>query len=244
VTTGTGKFVAIEGIDGSGKGRQQSLLIQKLKEVGLQVKSVEFPQYESSLFGKEVGLMLSGKYGPIENIHPSIASIVYAADRWKASSSIGHALTKSVNVIANRYTLSNMAHQSARLPAEQRWEFVNFLDRLEYSNDGFAIPKPDLYIYLKVSPEKAQELILKKAERDYLKGADKDLLEADIEHQIEAAKMYELLAERLPGIITVDCMDHEGELLLPEKIHELVWSEARLTLYGENPEGRIKGERE
>jgi dTMP kinase len=239
-----GKFIAIEGPDGSGKTVQQKLLIDKLQENGRNVKTVDFPQYETSLFGREVGKMLSGEYGSLENIHPAVASVLYAADRWKASSRIGTALRKGSDVIANRYTLSNMAHQSARLPEVERDEFVHYLNALEYSNEGFGIPKPDIYIYLRVPQEVTRELVLKKAERAYLNGESKDLLENDVNHQLEAAKMYDYLAKNVEGIVTIDCFV-DGELLSPEAISGLVWGDVRMFLDREVfHEGRIRKERE
>lgn len=239
-----GKFIAIEGPDGSGKTLQQELLVDKLSQNGYKVAKVDFPQYETSLFGEEVGKILSNKYGPLDKIHPKILSVVYAADRWKASSYIRDCINNGEVVVANRYTLSNMAHQSARLPQEEREEFLKFLERLEYHNDGFGIPRPDLYIHLSVPTQVSQELILKKAQRNYLEGGKKDQLEADVEHQIEAARMYESLAERYDEILSINCCDDFGNLYHPNIIHEAIFTKTRELLDSENIEGKIRGERE
>ena len=50
-----GKFIVIDGIDGSGKATQTKLLVAKLKENGYKVKTIDFPQYEENFFGKMVG---------------------------------------------------------------------------------------------------------------------------------------------------------------------------------------------
>lgn len=240
-----GKFIAIEGPDGTGKTVQQELLIAKLRENGREVATVDFPQYEDTLFGREVGKMLSGEYGPIENIHPAVASVLYAADRWKAAPKIGVALRKGVDVVANRYTLSNMAHQSARLPEERRMEFIQYLSELEFSDSGFGIPRPDLYIYLRVPREATYELLSNKGRREYLEVRRRDELEEDIEHQWKAALMYEYLAENLEGITTVDCGDGEGGIMSPEVISDMVWRETRIFLDRElMRESRIRNERE
>ncbi len=237
-----GTFIAIEGPDASGKGTQQKLLVDRLKLQGLPVVTVDFPQYETSLFGKLVGQMLHEEFGPLSNIDPHIASVIYAADRLKASGYIASHIAEGEIVVANRYTLSNMAHQSARLPEAKRVEFIRWLYRMEYGEEGFTIPKPDLYVHLDVPIEITQELVLQKAERAYLNGEKKDALEADVAHQIEAAKMYHQLAEVLPEVTSIQCAS-EGSLLPPEIIHELVWEVTKSSLR-EDREGIISRERE
>lgn len=239
-----GKFIAIEGPDGSGKETQQKLLIARLQSEGYSVEPFDFPQYKTSLFGELVGEMLSEKYGSMDNIHPRIASVIYAADRWDASQRIQNHLDEGKIVVANRYTLSNMAHQSARLPESEREGFLSWLESIEYSGRGFKIPKPDLYIHLDVPPEISQELILLKAERAYLEGkGSKDALEKNAAHQIEAAKMYGQLSESIEGIVTVKCTNSENGLLDIDTIHDLIWVEMRKTIL-DDPEVKILRERE
>jgi dTMP kinase len=216
-----GKFIAIEGSDGSGKETQQKYLIERLQKEGYQVSSYDFPQYETSFFGKTVGEMLSGKYGDIAGIHPKIAAIPLALDRFSAKAKIVNDLDSGLIVVANRYTLSNEAHQTARLPQEEREEFIAWVRQMEHIQ--FGVPVPDLYIYLNVPVEVSRELITLKTQRKYLQGGkNMDLLEDDISHQIEAAKMYKLLAETIPSIVNIDCCV-EGKLLKKEDISERIW---------------------
>ena len=42
-----GKLIVIEGLDGSGKSTQLDLLPQSLKNMGIDCKSVSFPDYDS-----------------------------------------------------------------------------------------------------------------------------------------------------------------------------------------------------
>lgn len=238
-----GKFIAIEGPDGSGKETQQKLLIARLRKNGYSVEPFDFPQYESSLFGELVGQMLSETYGPMDNIHPRIASVVYAADRWSASPKINDHLLRGDIIVANRYTLSNDAHQSARLPEAERDAFLKWLEDLEYSSLGFGIPRPDLYIHLDVPPEISQELILQKAERAYLEGkGGKDALEKNAAHQIEAARMYRKLADSVENIVTVSCTNDRNGLMEKGIIHELVWSEVEKSILND-PEAKVSRER-
>jgi len=71
-------------------------------------------------------------------------------------------------VISNRYVSANMIHQTGKLVDEaERDEFLEWLEDLEFNI--FNIPRPDKVIFLNVTPETSQKLVLKKEEREYLK---------------------------------------------------------------------------
>lgn len=237
----SGIFIAIEGPDASGKGTQQRMLVEHMQKFGLPVEPVDFPQYETSIFGNLVGRMLTGEFGDMRKIDPHLASVVFAADRWSASAVIRRHLDNGVNVVANRYTLANMAHQSARLPSDKRSEFIRLMARLEYSEEGFSIPKPDLYLHLDVPIEITQELLLARAQREYIHDGNTDQLESDRIHQLEAAKMYRYLSQTQEGIISIECCDSEGCLQSPEVIHEQVWHHTEALLSGREVERIVKG---
>ena len=40
-----GKFIAIDGLDGSGKGTQTDILVEKLKKENKKVRVLSFPMY-------------------------------------------------------------------------------------------------------------------------------------------------------------------------------------------------------
>lgn len=48
-----GKIIAIEGIDGSGKNTQATMLESYLKDAGLKVKKLSFPMYDSNFLEKK-----------------------------------------------------------------------------------------------------------------------------------------------------------------------------------------------
>src|SRR6201982_3330256 len=114
-----GKLIAIEGIDGSGKRTQVELLATALRTQGHSVHSTGFPQYVS-WFGKMVGQFLNGELGPLESVDPHFTALLYAGDRFEAKSQLTAALDRGKIVLADRYIASNLAHQTARAPAEKR----------------------------------------------------------------------------------------------------------------------------
>ena len=132
-----GKLIAFEGIDGSGKRTQLDLLTSALDARGLATFCIGFPQYES-FYGKLVARYLNGEFGPLGAVDPHLSAVLYAGDRLEAKPEIDAALTTGKIVLADRYIGSNMAHQSARVPSQEREEFYAWLKRLEYGL--YALP--------------------------------------------------------------------------------------------------------
>src|SRR5271169_3521244 len=117
----SGKLIAIEGIDGSGKRTQLDLLSSELDSRGLNTFRISFPRYES-FYGKLVGRYLNGEFGALDAVDPHLSSLLYAGDRLEAKPEIEGALSAGKIVLADRYVGSNLAHQSERVPAEKREE--------------------------------------------------------------------------------------------------------------------------
>ena len=83
-----GKLIVIDGTDGSGKATQIELLRKRLVKEGKIVKVVDFPEYYSNFFGAFIGHCLAEQYYNWINVHPKIASIVYAADLFESKDEI------------------------------------------------------------------------------------------------------------------------------------------------------------
>jgi dTMP kinase len=214
-----GKLIALEGIDGSGKRTQLDLLAEKLEGRGLAVSRISFPRYES-FYGKLVGRYLNGEFGALEAVDPHLSALLYAGDRLEAKPEMEAALAAGKFVLADRYIGSNLAHQSARVPAKGREEFVSWLKRLEYGL--YNLPTEDLVIYLRLPVAEAHRLVGLKSAREYT-SLQRDIQEADIKHLEQTATMYERLATDAHWA-SIDCMDAtSGALCSPAEIHERVF---------------------
>jgi len=233
-----GKFIVIEGADGTGKETQSRLLTKRLEGMDIPFVMFDFPQYETTFFGKLVGRFLKGDFGGLKEVSPFLASLTFAGDRWQAGPKIRKILEGGTNVISNRYFLSNVAHQAVKLPNETRIEFIDFLKELEYG--VYNIPKEDLNIVLHVPCEISQKLILKKAARSYLEGKIKDIQEADVSYQLEAANLYREIPNIFPNVVGIECA-MQGELLPPDEIHNQIWKEVSNLLVSTSVEGAPKG---
>lgn len=215
-----GKLIVIDGIDGSGKGTQTQILIDRLLQDGYKVKMADFPQYGS----KSAGLVeeyLNGKYGPGEEVGPYRASIFYAADRYDASFKLKDWLKEGYIVISNRYASANMGHQGGKITDSiKRKKFLDWVYGLEYRL--FQIPKPDLNLILHVEAEIGQKLVENKAIRSYLNGEKRDIHEADINHLRAAEQTYLEIAKSFPDFTLIECTEN-GKMRKREEIHNLIW---------------------
>ena len=218
-----GRFIVIDGTDGSGKATQTNLLVEELKTNGYKVEMTDFPQYGT----KSAGLIeeyLNGKYG---KVGPHAASIFYAIDRFDASFKIREWLNEGKIVISNRYVTANAGHQGGKISDDmERIKFFRWLDNLEYNI--FGIPKPDLNIILHIPAAMAQKLVDKKSSdvRKYANGKKRDLHEADLKHLKNAEKVYMEIAKLFPNTKLVECVA-DGKLLPPSAVHNKVWELVR-----------------
>ena len=218
-----GKFIVIDGSDGSGKGTQTALITERLKKAGFSVAIADFPQYGN----KSAGLVeeyLNGKYGRPKDVDSYTGSIFYAIDRYDASFKIKKWLDEGKIVICNRYVTSNMAHQGGKIenPLERK-AYFSWLNNFEY--DLLKIPRPDLNIILHVDADIAQKLIENKNKRDYIKnGENKDIHEKDVNHLKDAERVYQEIASAFPNFKLIECTP-DGKLLSREEINNIIWEE-------------------
>jgi dTMP kinase len=202
-----GKLIVIDGTDGSGKTTQIKFLYRQLKKEGHMVKLLDFPEYYKNFFGKFIGHCLSEQYYNWINIHPKIASIAYAADRWESSEKIKNWLKKGYIILADRYVSANQIHQGGKIKnAKKRNDFIKWLDEMEYK--VFKIPRPDAVFYLNMPINMILKLIRernKENKRNYL-GNKKDVHEKDVNFLKNSQKTALWLAKTQKGWIKIECV--------------------------------------
>lgn len=218
-----GRLIVIDGTDGSGKATQVALLESTLKKDGHKVKLVDFPEYYKNFFGKFIGHCLSEQYYNFINVHPKIASVLYAADRFESSKEINTYLEKGYIVLANRYVSANQIHQGGKIKSsKKRAEFLKWLDEMEYG--VFKIPRPDLVVYLSVPLPLSIKMMKernKNSKRNYA-GNKKDVHEVDVDFQKNSRASALWLSTYLPNFVKVDCAK-DKDMRTREDIHEEVY---------------------
>ena len=213
-------LVALEGIDGSGKGTQAKLLHQSLSTDGFVAELISFPRYSETRFGRAIGDFLNGRFGTLADVSPYLVSLLYAGDRFESKQVILDAAAKNDLVIFDRYVPSNIAHQVSKMPAAERKELIDWIETIEYGI--YELPKPDLLVLLDLPATQAQKLIAQKQQRDY---TDKtaDLQEADAEYLENVRQTYLELADCQSGWHCIECNPNET-LRTVESIHEEIRS--------------------
>lgn len=223
-----GKFIVIDGTDGSGKATQVKMLARRLKGEGQSVKTIDFPRYYNNFFGKFVGECLAGEYGDFLAISPYFASVLYAADRFESAGQIKKWLAEGNIVIADRYASSNQIHQGAKInDAAERKKFLDWLEKMEFGI--FKIPKPDLVVYLDVPIQITQKLLKGKAKsrkKRYLNGK-KDLHESDYSHLENAKKSALDLVGKFNNWARIDC-SRNGKLMTKKEINNLIYKKLKI----------------
>ncbi|MFQ5887101.1 MAG: dTMP kinase [Candidatus Hydrothermarchaeales archaeon] len=137
-------FIAIEGIDGSGKGTHAKLLNRWLKEKGYDTFLTTEPTTS------EIGAVLREglKHGKFDS---KTEALLFAADRSEHLEKIRSNLGKGKIVITERYFYSSIAYQGAS-GVSIRW--ISEINR-------FA-PRPDLTLLLDIEPEEGLQRISSK----------------------------------------------------------------------------------
>ena len=214
-----GKFIVIEGTDGSGKATQTKYLADKLLSLGVSFELADFTQYgkPSGYFAEKY---LRGEYGTAEEVGPYRGSLFYAVDRYDKSFEIRKWLREGKVVVSNRYVSASMGHQAGKIKNKsEREKFLNWLVELEY--DIFGIPKPDLTILLYVPPEIGQKFVDQKGERAYTKGKKRDIHEADLGHLQDAAEAYLAVAKKYKWEVIGG--EKKDSVLSLEEVRVLIW---------------------
>ncbi|MEM7816199.1 MAG: dTMP kinase [Candidatus Aenigmatarchaeota archaeon] len=134
-----GRLIVIEGIDGAGGETQSKLLLEYFHQNKIPSERVYYPDYGNP-FGNLIHEYLHKKL----NLSTESQFLLYALDIIKDREKIQEWLNQGKTVIADRYFTSTIAYQGFRgFPLENSIKFAEM----------FSIPKPDIIIYLRVSPE-------------------------------------------------------------------------------------------
>jgi dTMP kinase len=188
-----GVLLAIEGIDGSGKGTQAAHLAEAAAAGGYRVASFSFPLYDGNPFSRAVADYLNGEFGSADEVHPELAAMLYAGDRFHARPELVEAIAAHDLVVCDRYVGSNAAHQGAKLEGEARTRLLDWLEEVEYGE--FGLPRPDLVVLLDAPVALARQLVGRKAAREYT-TLEADIHEADAGHSGATRELYLELAGR------------------------------------------------
>ncbi len=200
-----GKLIVIEGLDGSGKSTQLSLLPQRLEEKQIPYRTVSFPNYDSPACAP-VKMYLNGTFGTKpEDVNAYAASTLYAVDRFASyKTDWGEFYQNGGIILSGRYTTSNAVHQCCKLPREQWQNYLDWLYHFEY--DLIGIPKPDLVLFLDMPVEVSQKLLDHRYDGDTSK---KDIHERDVDYLQHCRTAARFIAE-YSGWTVIPCAENDA----------------------------------
>lgn len=214
-----GKLIVIDGLDGSGKSTQLEIVQKKLEDMGVPVKTISFPDYESPSSAL-VRMYLNGEFSDNpDDINAYAASSFYAVDRyasymkyWKEDYFSGKL------ILAARYVSSNAIHQMVKLDESEYDQYLSWL--YDYEHEKLGLPQADKVIFLDMPTNISQKLLSKRYNGD---ESRKDIHEAHVSYLENCRKTALYAANKLDWTVT-QCSDGENPLPV-EVISENVMKE-------------------
>ena len=173
----SGRLIAFEGLDQSGKETQAQALRDRLRECGVRTRVVSFPDYGTTI-GEELARALQGE----REYSAEVMQLLYIANRYERKPDIERWLAGGLVLVCDRYTASSIAYGEAH-DLDPAW----LTDMQKY------LPPPDVTVLLDIEPRTA-------AER---KTTDRDRYERDLALLTRVRASYLRQAER-DGWIRID----------------------------------------
>lgn len=173
-------FIAFEGIDGSGKSTQVRLLAQFLRDQGHKVVTTCEPT------DSPIGKMIRDIFNHKMEADQRVIATLFASDRLQHILDKSHGILKRLNegytVITDRYYFSSYAYHSVHEGIDLEWV-------IKINELSARLLKPDLNIYIDISPEYSMER-LKKSRQNL------EMYETS-DNQLKVYNMYEKAFKRL-----------------------------------------------
>ncbi|XP_031452369.1 thymidylate kinase [Phasianus colchicus] len=137
---GRGALIVLEGMDRAGKSTQSRRLVQALQAAGHRADLLRFPERTT-----EIGQLIGAYLARERELEDHAVHLLFSANRWEHVTSMKEKLHQGITLVVDRYAFSGVAFTSAK---------ENFC--LEWCKQPDAgLPKPDLILFLQLSPEEA-----------------------------------------------------------------------------------------
>lgn len=162
-------------------------------------------------------------------VDPKVSCLLYAADRRYNMPVINETLESGTNIILDRYTYSNMAHQGGKISnPEKREAMFKWIAALEF--DFLELPQSDARLFLHMPTEYAS--ILRATRKEKL-----DENERDVKHLLNSEKAFIEVADMF-DFETIECVNKRRseavfeDIKTPDEISKEVYAavKRRLTL--------------
>lgn len=130
----------LEGVDRSGKTTQCKKLLQALQSSGRAAEMMRFPERSTT-----IGQLISAYLEKKSDLEDHTVHLLFSANRWELVPLMKRKLEQGTTLVVDRYAFSGAAFTSAK---------PGFcLDWCKMPDVG--LPKPDLVMFLQLSPSEA-----------------------------------------------------------------------------------------
>lgn len=137
-----GHLIVFEGLDRSGKSTQCTRLVEHLRSQGKNVFHQRFPD-RTTVIGQMINNYLSGSSQQEDHaIH-----LLFSANRWEAAESIKKHIEAGTTVVVDRYYYSGCVYSAAKQNPTMDLAWCRYPE--------IGLPRPDLCLFLDISPEDA-----------------------------------------------------------------------------------------
>lgn len=198
-----GKFIVFEGIDGSGKSSQVLILKKRLEADGYKVHTTFEPT------DNPIGTMIRGVLKGEESADNRTIAALFAADRLHHLLNEQDGILKKLNegyiVLCDRYYFSSYAYHSVHMDMD--WV-------IEINKKSAELLRPDLNIFIDVSPEMAMQRIQKNRTATELYETMDMLKNVCSNYQIAFEKMKN--TEKIIRITGDDTLEAIGDVIQKE----------------------------
>nr|XP_046247435.1 thymidylate kinase [Scatophagus argus] len=135
-----GALIVLEGVDKAGKTTQCKKLVQALQQSGRPAEMMRFPDRTTTI-GQLVSAYLENK----SDLEDHTVHLLFSANRWELVPLMKRKLEQGTTLVVDRYAFSGVAFTSAKPGFCLDW----------CKNPDAGLPKPDLVMFLQLSPADA-----------------------------------------------------------------------------------------
>ncbi|KAJ7602496.1 thymidylate kinase-domain-containing protein [Mycena polygramma] len=136
-----GAFIAVEGLDRSGKTTQVDALQTRSTDAGVTVQLFKFPERTTA-----IGKMIDAYLRSQSELDDHAIHLLFSANRWELAPTIEQLLNAGTTVVCDRYAFSGVAFSAAK-GLSLDW----------CRSPDISLPVPDITLFLDISPEKARQ---------------------------------------------------------------------------------------
>ncbi|XP_069560107.1 thymidylate kinase [Brachyistius frenatus] len=135
-----GALIVLEGVDKAGKTTQCKKVVQALQQSGRPAEMMRFPDRTTT-----IGRLISSYLEKNSELEDHVVHLLFSANRWELVPSMKKKLEQGITLVVDRYAFSGVAFTSAKPGFCLDW----------CMKPDVGLPKPDLVVFLQLSPAEA-----------------------------------------------------------------------------------------